>query len=102
MTEERIRILVLDRGFVMVCRCTDPMQYGFWIPVHDARTIRRWGTSEGLAELYDGPLSGTILDKMIPQETIPTRAILRVLEVEQSKWEPHLKVSSSQTRRSRG
>lgn len=102
MTEERIRILVLDRGFVMVCRCTDPMQFGFWLPVHDARIIRRWGTTKGLAELCGGPKGNTELDDMVPQETIPTRAILRVLEVEQDKWEPSLKTSSAPTRRSRG
>jgi len=57
VNEQKIRILVLDRGFVMVCRCTSPEQYGFWLPVYDARIVRAWGTSNGLAELCNGPRS---------------------------------------------
>ena len=96
--DERIRIIVLDRGFVMVCRCPEPTNFGFWVPVHDARIIRRWGTTEGLSQLCNGPLSDTVLDAMVEQETIPTRAILRILEVEQGKWEASLKRSSKKTR----
>lgn len=102
MTDERIRIIVLDRGFVMVCRCADPAGFGFWLPVHDARIIRRWGTSQGLAELVNGPLGDTVLDAMVSQETLPTRAILRVLEVDQESWASHLSNSSPvRTRRAR-
>lgn len=98
--EERIRIIVLDRGFVMVCRCTDPTQFGFWLSVRDARIIRVWGTTEGLAELCNGPTSLTRLDAIVANETLPTRAILRILEVCQEKWEAHLKPSSpDQTQR---
>lgn len=99
--EQKIRILVLDRGFVMVCRCTDPQQYGLWLTVFDARIIRAWGTTNGLAELCKGPTSSTRLDAMVEQETIPSRAILRILEVEQSPWEQHLK-QPSQERSRRG
>ena len=98
--EEKIRILVLDRGFCLVCRCVNPMEFGFWIPVHDARIIRRWGTTNGLGELCNnGPKRETVLDEMIEQETIPTRAIIRVLEVNQESWEAHLKPSAKRTRR---
>jgi len=85
-----IRILVIDRGFVIVCRCPDPEGFGFWLPVTDSRTIRRWGTTNGLGELIDGPLSGTVLDALVLKETVSVRAILRVIDVEQAKWEPHL------------
>lgn len=95
MIDERIRIVVLDRGFVMVCRCADPAGFGFWLPVHDARIIRRWGTTNGLAELVNGPLGDTVLDAIVETETLPTRAILRVLEVDQKSWASHLANSSS-------
>lgn len=98
--EQRIRILVLDRGFVMVCRCANPMNFGFWLRVYDARIIRQWGTSKGLGELCQGPKTSTQLDAIVGQESIPIRAIIRVLEVEQSKWEPSLKTASKRTRHS--
>lgn len=95
MSEEKekdpIRILVLDRGFVLVCRCPEPMEHMFWMEVADSRVIRRWGTTNGLAELVNGPTENTILDAICRKETIPVRAVLRVLEVNQAKWENHLK-----------
>lgn len=86
-----IRILVLDRGYVLACRCLDPENYAIWIPVTDSRTIRVWGTREGLGELCDGPVdTSTKLDRMIAHERIPVRAIIRVIEVDQKKWQKHM------------
>ena len=56
-----IRIVILQRGWVMVGRyhrsnsdCT----------LTDAHVIRKWGTSKGLGELaLNGPLVNTVLDK---------------------------------------
>lgn len=92
MDEEKhpVRILVLDRGFVMACRCPDPGDYGFWLPVYRSRTIRRWGTAQGLGELVNGPLAETVLDIMIPHETVPVRAVLRVIDAEETGWAAHL------------
>lgn len=91
MDQDRIRILVLDRGFVMVGRCPDPKSHGFWLTVTDARIIRRWGTSNGLGELVNGPTAETVLDVVVPEESIPVRAVVRILEVRQEQWEQHLK-----------
>ena len=85
-----IRILVLDKGFVIVCRCEDPNGFPFWLPVTNSRTIRRWGTTEGLGQLCTGPTTDTVLDKEIQSETIPCRAIVRVIDVDQKKWSKHL------------
>lgn len=52
-------IVVLDRGFVYVGTVTDE---GEWMRVRDAKNIRVWGTSEGLGELRNGPVSATKLD----------------------------------------
>lgn len=76
-----VRILVLDRGFVQACRCPDPQQYALWLPYTHGRTIRRWGTSQGLAELCDGPLAETVLDNLEPAGNVPVRAVLKVLEL---------------------
>ena len=89
--DEKIRILVIDRGFVLVCYCPKPEQYALWLPIRQSRSIRRWGTTEGLGQLCNGPTENTVLDAVVPQESVPIRAILRVIEVEESKWETHLK-----------
>ena len=89
MSESQIRILVLDRGFVLVGRCPDPEGYALWLPVEDARIVRRWGTSRGLAELVAGPLPDTVLDAPA-SERVPLRAVLRVIEVDQDRWAAHL------------
>lgn len=100
----KIRIIVLDRGFVKVCRCPDPHGYAFWLPYKDGRTIRRWGTSEGLGQLVSGPVDGqTTLDALVPEGTVPVRAIIDIINVEQDKWESFLsqtkKTSKSTTPR---
>lgn len=96
-----IRIIVLDRGFVMVCRCPDPEEFGFWLPVTHSRTIRDWGTQgKGLGQLAQGPTENTVLDVMIEKESYPIRAILRVIEVEQTSWESYL--NSGQTQKKDG
>lgn len=85
-----IRILVLERGNVLVCRCGDPSSYPFWIPFTDGRIIRRWGTTKGLAELKNGPTSDTTLDDLF-SGTIPVRSVIFTQDVDQKKWEKHLK-----------
>lgn len=52
-------IVVLDRGFVYVgdVSCTDS-----YVTITNAKNVRVWGTSNGLGELRNGPLSGTKLD----------------------------------------
>ncbi len=53
-------IVVLPRGWVAVGTWNNDGRY---VRLTDSRIIRRWGTSEGLGELVNGPLSGTTLDK---------------------------------------
>lgn len=87
MSETKIRILVLDRGYVKVCRCPDPEGYTFWLPYTDARTIRIWGTTRGLGELVNGPTESTVLDDVIPSGMVSVRSIIDTFLVEESKWE---------------
>lgn len=84
------RILVLDRGFVLIARVKPHPKRAFWLRCR-TRTIRVWGTNNGLAQLIDGPLSGTTLDPIVVED-IPYRAILRELHVNGEKWKQHLSV----------
>lgn len=62
MTEKKavdIRIVILQRGWVFVGRYS---QDGSKCWLRGASCIRRWGTTKGLGELINGPLSGTTLD----------------------------------------
>jgi hypothetical protein len=93
---DRIRILVLDRGFVLVGYCPDPAGHLLWLTLTNCRAIRRWGTTQGLAELRSGPTPSTQMDAVMPRELISGRVIIRVLDdLEQDAWRPHLTPPSS-------
>ena len=80
------RILVLDRGFVLIARCPDLLTVALYLECTHVRCIRSWGTKEGLGELVTGPTENTKFDAVIAREVIPVRAILRVIDVEVDKW----------------
>lgn len=96
VTENPIRIFVLDRGFVFVGRLPDVTECGLWVTATDCRCIRVWGTTQGLGELVNGPKDGTRLDDLIPSTTFAVRALIFTInEVNQDKWTPYLKPSST-------
>lgn len=80
--EGNIKIAILDRGFVYVGYVKED---GDFIILTHAQNIRKWGTSRGLGELVNGPLSGTICDAT---GTVRVRksAHLFYIDVDQSKW----------------
>ncbi len=55
-----IRIVVLQRGWVVVGRYSED---GDRVLVSDAHVIERWGTTQGLGELVNGPTTNTVLRK---------------------------------------
>ena len=56
-----IKIVILQRGWVVIGRYSDDGDYGI---LNDAYVIRSWGTSKGLGELaLEGKQSDTKLDK---------------------------------------
>ena len=77
-----IKIIVADRGFVYVGRMEESVDF---IKLHNAKNIRQWGTTKGLGELVNGPLAGTKLDN-VGTARIPMRAVIAIIDVEQSKW----------------
>lgn len=58
-TDSPVKIVILQRGWVMVGRWGAD---GDLCWLDDAKVVRRWGTTQGLGELVDGPLADTVLD----------------------------------------
>lgn len=80
--EGDIKIVVADRGFVYVGIAEETDNF---IILRNAKNIRYWGTSKGLGELVNGPLSGTKLDN-VGTVKIPMRAVINIIDVEQKAW----------------
>ena len=92
------RILVLDRGHVLIARVIPHPRRAFWYRVC-GRIIRQWGTTTGLAQLKDGPKTGTRTEELAIED-IPWRAIIRELHVDAVAWKQHL--SAPQRKRKEG
>lgn len=79
-----LQIAVLDRGFVYIGRIENVAN---GITIHNAQNIRYWGTTKGLGELaLCGKQSTTKIDN-VGQVKVPTRAIIHVIDCDESKWE---------------
>lgn len=76
------RIVVVDRGWVLVGQCTD---HGGHVRVSHARCVRNWGTSRGLGELVSGPTKETKHDWM-GEVDVPMRAVIFTLIVAEDAW----------------
>ncbi len=50
-----IRIIVADKGWVFVGNCEDHADGS--VTISNARNIRYWGTTKGLGELVNGPIT---------------------------------------------
>lgn len=81
-----VRIVIGHRGWVWV---------GYYsateteVTLTNARCIRRWGTTLGLAELANGPLVNTKLDASATQRMHPL-AVVGMTDVSEEKWRDHL------------
>ncbi len=73
-------IFVLDRGFVVVGEAVVSTDYAFTWHVKSGCTVRRWGTTNGLAQLKDGPTNETITDGVC-ERYIPFRSEIERLVV---------------------
>lgn len=81
-TKGDVKIAVLDRGFVYVGRVSYD---GDLLVLSNAKNLRIWGTTKGLGELVNGPLSGTKLDH-VGTVRVPSRALISLIDVVESKW----------------
>ena len=59
MENKEVKIVILQRGWVVVGHITKNDEYYI---LTDCYNIRTWGTTKGLGELRNGPLSTTVLD----------------------------------------
>ena len=78
----KIKIVIADRGFVYIGYSE---QSDGFVTLKNAHNIRVWGTTKGLGELVSGATSSTKLDR-VGTVHIPERAVISIIEVEQSKW----------------
>lgn len=86
--DKRCFLFVLDRGFVVVGMAEPDPEFAFHWLVR-GRTVRRWGTTDGLAELQNGPRPQTTLDPVVIRH-IPWRSIIEIQEVNQDSWVSYL------------
>jgi hypothetical protein len=81
-----IKIVVIERGFVYVGR----VEVGDGeLMIHSARSLIRWGSSQHLGELVDGPLAET---KLGAKCTVRVRdgQVIHTIEVDQNAWHKHI------------
>lgn len=81
-----IKIVVLERGFIYVGRVSEECDL---VTIHGARSIIRWGTSQHIGELVDGPLENTRLGSPC---TVQCRVpqVIHMIEVNQNAWNKHI------------
>ena len=77
-----LQIVVLDRGFVYIGYTTTD---GEWCHITKALNVRRWGTSDGLGQLVNGPTSETRLDE-VGSVRVPFHSLQHLIAVEEGAW----------------
>ncbi len=83
MIDDCIRIVVADRGFVLVGHVSLENNYA---TITDCACVRRWGTTHGLGELaMGGPTTKTVLDPQ-PTTRIHELQIIQMIDCDESKW----------------
>lgn len=73
-------IFVCDRGFVIVGEAEVHEGLALFWHLPRSRTVRVWGTTQGLAELKDGPLPGTVLD-VVCERSLPFRSVIDIIHL---------------------
>ena len=87
-----IKILVMERGFVYVGRATQGPEPGTdvtLVTVRGARALIRWGTTEHLGQLVEGPLENTKLGASCIVRCLRSQ-VLHQIEVNQDAWSKHI------------
>lgn len=87
-TKEDIRIVVLQRGWVLVGRYSEKGDRGY---LDGASVVRKWGTETGLGQLVGGPVTSgryapTTLDKCNGRVEFLLGTTIMTLKCEEGKW----------------
>jgi hypothetical protein len=79
-----IKIVILQRGWVMVGRFT---RDGNDCILRNAYNVRKWGTTQGLGELAkNGKLSDTVLDKMHGIIQFDYLTVIATIDCKEKVW----------------
>lgn len=86
--KEDIRIVVLQRGWVLVGRYSEKGDRGY---LDGASVIRKWGTEYGIGQLVGGPVTKgrfapTVLDKCKGRVEFLLVTTIMSLKCEAGKW----------------
>lgn len=81
--EQELRILVLQRGWVVVGYYS---QTDDECVLTDAAVIRRWGTTKGIGELVNGPTQNTILNKCGEVRAAKLAVVLHIVAENNDAW----------------
>jgi exosome complex RNA-binding protein Rrp4 len=79
-----MKIVVGTNGFVWIAE--EVVESERWFTMTNARIIRTWGTSKGLAELVDGPTKETVLDTNAGIVELAWHAVLWVMPCNHLAW----------------
>ena len=81
--EDKLRIVVCDRGFVLVGRVNVRDHY---VTITNANCVRVWGTTRGLGQLaMEGPTSKTVLDPQ-PATRVHELQVVQMIDCEETTW----------------
>lgn len=79
-----VKIVILQRGWVVIGRLEKDGEY---FNLHNAKTIRRWGTKKGLGELAkEGAKAETILDECNGVVNFHQLTVVFMIACDESKW----------------
>ena len=85
-----IKIVVIERGFVYVGRVQQGECNGErGMQICSARSLIRWGSSQHLGELVNGPLENTQLGAPCTVRVHESQ-IIHTIEVNQDAWKSHI------------
>lgn len=88
ITEGDIKIVILQRGWIMVGKFE---RKGSDCKLFNASVIRSWGTTKGLGEIAEnGPTSSTKLDPCYGTVEFDYLTVVSVIGVNEKKWEKEL------------
>jgi len=88
VVDKEVRIVILQRGWVMVGRFE---RKGSDCKLTDASVIRSWGTTKGLGEIAEaGPTASTKLDKCNGTVEFDYLTVVATISCNEKKWEKNL------------
>ena len=85
--DSEVRIVVLQRGWVLVGRYAED---GDRVLLSDAAVIERWGTTEGLGQLVNGPIAGSTRLRKAGSVEAHRLGVVLTIAANAGAWASHL------------